>query len=207
MIHFLILCITFFLLGLKNGSYYGKKEKITMLTFGLLWILLMFYTGYFIDSKLIEFLVQIVITSALIQQFFIFHKNEGHRIHWTEYTLGLFIRLGFVMSGADIIMLVMTSWFTDTIFKMPINYYVGRNLIEKVDGTDDNSGKSVGTFTPKWLRKIFPFLKEFYAVPRTFSNGFNKLYVGLVCVFIWLVLYYDYNIRFGIENIIDYLTK
>lgn len=183
-----ILFAVFFLMGAKNGFFYYRQLSLNFLMIITLLVVMCLYTIAF--NVAWTFLP---IALVLIWQVIIFQTGDSKQIHLSEYFVGFFVRLPFFFV-TDIFMVMASVLLCDTLFKIPINISVGRNLIERVDGTDDNSGKSVGTY----------FLGKFYKVPRLFSNGYTKLYVGAAVFNAWVIAYY-YGLRFNINHIYNYL--
>lgn len=83
-----------------------------------------------------------------------------------------------VICGADILMMVLSTYLTEVSFKLGINLEIGRKAIEKIDGTNDPTGKTVDFWL--WGKQ--------YHVPRI-SNGYTQLYLGIAGTLLWLVLY------------------
>jgi hypothetical protein len=83
-----------------------------------------------------------------------------------------------ILLGADLLMYPLTGMLVNILaFKGPINYYIGRDWIEAKDGTDDESGKTLGFPTP-W---------GFFKRPRV-SNGWMAVGLGVVLLLAWLLL-------------------
>lgn len=182
MIDFIFLQIVFFLAGAKNGSYYARKTEHNMW-----WILSIFIvTGFYVLYNDKIWLI-LPILGALLWQVMVFEKNIGKQIHLSDRVLSFTIRGSMVLCGANLIMMVLSSFLTMVAFKMPINLYIGRKPIEAVDGTDDPTGKTVD---------IWIFGKQ-YHIPRL-SNGYHQLALGIAGTIVWLVLEY-YGIALKIK--------
>jgi len=125
-----------------------------------------------------------ICTLFLYWQLHIFSHDLGKQIHLSEYFVGFSIRLLLILCGADILMLILSTYWVETMFKAPINLFIGRKAIEKIDSTDDVTGKTVN----------FYLLGKEYKVPRV-SNGYTKLYLGIIGLLIWGILY-QLNITF-----------
>jgi len=182
MIDFIFLQIIFFLAGAKNGSYYAQKAEHNMW-----WILSIFIlAGFYILSHDIIWLIFPLLT-VLFWQVIVFEKNLGKQIHLSDRALSMTLRGIMVFCGANLIMMVLSSFLTMVAFKMPINLYIGRKPIEVVDGTDNPTGKTVD---------IWIFGKQ-YHIPRV-SNGYVQLALGVLGTIIWVVLEY-YGITLKIK--------
>lgn len=185
-----ILFTVFFLLGAKNGFFYSRQLWLNFIIIITLLVVMSLYTiAYNVAWTFLP------IALVLVWQLIIFQSGDSKQIHLSEYFVGFFIRLPFFFV-TDIFMVMASVLLCDTLFKIPINISVGRNLIERTDGTDDDSGRYVGTW----------FLGRFYKVPRLFSNGYTKLYVGLAIFTTWVIAYY-FGLRFNIDTIYTYLES
>ena len=185
-----ILFAVFFLLGAKNGFFYSRQLSLNFIIIITLLVVMSLYTiAYNVAWTFLP------IALVLVWQVIIFQTGDSKQIHLSEYFVGFFIRLPFFFV-TDIFMVMASVLLCDTLFKLHINISVGRNFIERVDGTDDDSGKSVGTW----------FLGRFYKVPRLFSNGYTKLYVGVAIFTAWAIAYY-FGLRFNIDTIYSYLES
>ena len=78
----------------------------------------------------------------------------------------------------DLYLMILSTYWIETVFKAPINLFIGRKVIERIDGTDDPTGKTVN----------FYLLGKEYKVPRV-SNGYTKLYLGIIGLLVWAILY------------------
>lgn len=169
-----ILLGVFLISGAKNGFFYSRSLNLNFTMIMTLLVIMSLYTlAYRVEWTFLPIAV------VLLWQTVVFQTGDSKQIHLSEYFLGFVLRIPFFFV-TDIFMILSTILLCDTLFKIPINISVGRDFIERVDGTDDDLGKSVGTY----------FLGRFYKVPRLFSNGYTKLYAGLAIFFAWVVAYY-----------------
>jgi hypothetical protein len=183
-----ILLGIFLISGAKNGFFYSRNNNLNFAMIMTLLVIMSLYTiAYSVEWTFLP------IAALLLWQTVVFQTNDGKQIHLSEYFVGFALRLPFFFV-TDIFMILSTILLCDTLFKMPINISVGRNLIERFDGTDDPKGKYVGTY----------FLGRFYKVPRLFSNGYTKLYVGVAIFTAWVIAY-NLGLRFNINHISNYL--
>jgi hypothetical protein len=169
----LILSVLFALCGAKNVSYYVRNYSLNFLIIALLMVLC-FIIAYWYNVGYMAYIVAIF----LYWQLHIFSHDLGKQIHLSEYFVSFSIRALLVLCGADILMLILSTYWIETVFKAPINLFIGRKIIEKIDSTDDPTGKTVN----------FYLLGKEYKVPRI-SNGYTKLYLGIIGLLIWGVLY------------------
>lgn len=185
-----ILLSVFLISGAKNGFFYSRNNNLNFAMIMTLLVIMSLYTiAYNVNWTFLP------IAAVLLWQTVVFSTGDGKQIHLSEYYLGFVLRIPFFFV-TDIFMILSTILLCDTLFKMPINISVGRDLIERFDGTDDPKGKYVGTY----------FLGRFYKVPRLFSNGYTKLYVGVAIFITWVIAYY-FGLRFNIDTIYSYLES
>lgn len=173
MTHLIFVHLLFLIAGAKNGSYYAGRSYDNLNYLLLLWILLGGYVLYYDQTWLV-----IPIAGVMWWQGLIFTRGLNKQIHTGEYVLGAVMRGSMWICGTDIWMLILTSYSTDTLFKAPINLYIGRKWVERVDGTDDPSGRTVN---------FYLFGREF-KVPRI-ANGHIRLMLGIIGILAWLLLY------------------
>jgi hypothetical protein len=169
----IILSVLFIGTGAKNGSYYARKYWINFLIIVLLMIMC-FMLAYFYAVPYMAY----ICTLFLYWQLHIFSHDLGKQIHLSEYFVGFSIRLLLFLIGMDLYLMLLSTYWIETVFKAPINLFIGRKAIERIDGTNDDTGKTVDF----WL-----FGKQ-YNVPRV-SNGYTKLYLGIIGLLIWAILY------------------
>ena len=125
---FLLLGI-FIVSGSKNAFYYSRNYNANFLMILTLLVVISLYTiRYNIEWTFIP------IAIVFLWQTVIFQSNDDKQIHLSEYFVSFFLRVPFFFV-TDIYMILSTILLCDTLFKMPINISVGRNLIEKSDGT------------------------------------------------------------------------
>lgn len=172
MIHLIVLLGLYALAGAKNGSYYARKEEQNMM-----WVLGIFILWGFYVLSADKIWLMFPMVLLLLWQVIIYVQNDGRGIHLSDRAFDVVVRGGMILCGADILMLVLTSWATVTVFKIPINLYIGRNWIEKVDGTDNPDGRTVDL----WI-----FGRQWH-VPRV-SDGRVTLMLGVVGVLVWFIL-------------------
>lgn len=152
--------------GAKNGAYYANRTNERN------GYMLMMLAG----SILYYPTASVVMLVLLIVQYMVFETNRSKWIHSTEYLVSWTIYWSAILNGADLLGVISSVLLLEVIFKMPINIYIGRRAIERVDGTNDPTGKTVDF----WL-----FGKQ-YHVPRI-SNGYITLALGIVTFGLWLV--------------------
>lgn len=185
MIHLAFLLLFKVIEGAKNGAYYDNNRLERNIY--MIWLLLITiaYAISFINPLwLIPFAL------ILVWQYFIFEKDWGKQIHLSENVLSTYMRVIMVLSNASIPMMVLTTTLQMVCFKFPINAYIGRNLLEKVDSTNDVTGKTYNV----WIGKY-----EFH-IPRI-SNGYTQLYLGIIGFLVWLVLV-KFNLDFNLSILI-----
>lgn len=173
MIHLIVLLGLYFLAGAKNGSYYAKRDNHNMM-----WVLGIFILWGFYVLSMDRIWLIFPVVGVLLWQVQVYVQNNGQGVHLSDRALDLVIRGGMILCGADILMLVLTSFATVTLFKIPINLYIGRNWIEAVDGTNDDTGRTVD---------IWIFGKQ-YHIPRLLPNGWHQLLVGGIGILVWFIL-------------------
>lgn len=172
MIHLIVLLGLYFLAGAKNGSYYAKRDGDNMT-----WVLGIFiFWGFYVLSAGKVWLI-FPMCLVLLWQTMIYVQNNGQGVHLSDRVLDIVVRGGMILCGADIFMLVLTSFATVTAFKIPINLYIGRNWIEAVDGTDNPNGRTVD---------IWIFGRQWH-IPRV-SNGWVTLGLGVIGILVWFIL-------------------
>lgn len=169
-----ILLAIFLFSGAKNGFFYSRNNN---LNFAMIMTILVTMSLYTLAYDVAWTFLPIAL--VMLWQTVIFQSGDSKQIHLSEYFVGFALRIPFFFV-TDILMIISTIWLCDTLFKIPINIAVGRDWIERVDGTDDPEGKYVGTY----------FLGRFYKVPRLLSNGYTKLYVGLGVFIAWVIAYH-----------------
>jgi len=186
MLHLIFLLIFKIIEGSKNGAYYDKNTVERNVYMMWLLLLTIAYTIAFTNPL---FLIPFVL--VMVWQYYIFENHLGKQIHLSENVLSTYTRVIMVFSGASIPMMVLTTTLQMVAFKVPINYYIGRNLIEKVDGTNDDSGKTYNV----WIGKY-----EIH-VPRI-SNGYTQLYLGILGLLAWGILKH-YGLDFTLDTILE----
>jgi len=169
----LILSVLFAFCGAKNGSYYAKNYSLNFFIIALIMVLC-FILAYWYSVPYMAYIIAIF----LYWQLHIFAHDLGKDIHLSEYFVSFSIRGLLFLAGMDLYLMILSTYWIETVFKAPINLFIGRKVIERIDGTNDNTGKTVDF----WL-----FGKQ-YHVPRV-SNGYTKLYLGIIGLLLWGVLY------------------
>lgn len=184
MIHLITLLLIYFLAGAKNGSYYAKRDGDNMT-----WVLGIFILwGFYVLSMDRVWLI-FPMVGVLLWQVQIYVQNNGQGVHLSDRVFDVVVRGGMILCGADIFMLVLSSWATVTVFKIPINLYIGRKAIEAVDGTDNPDGTSVDI----WI------LGRQFHLPRV-SNGWVTLGLGVIGILTTIMLW-QLGISFRLEDI------
>ena len=184
MIHLAFLLLFKVIEGAKNGAYYDNNRLERNIY--MIWLLLITiaYTISFTNPLwLIPFAL------IVVWQYFIFEKDWGKQIHLSENVLSSYMRVIMVISNASIPMMVLTTTLQMVCFKFPINAYIGRDLLEKVDGTNDPSGKTYNVWVDEYELHI----------PRI-ANGYTQLYLGILGLVAWLVLSY-YGVDFNLSTL------
>lgn len=190
MIHLTFILLFKLIEGAKNGAFYDNNRLERNIY--MIWLLLITiaYAISFINPLwLIPFVL------ILVWQYIIFEKDWGKQIHLSENVLSSYMRVIMVLANASIPMMILTTTLQMVCFKLPINAYIGRNLLEKVDGTNDVTGKTYNI----WIGKY-----EFH-VPRI-SNGYIQLYLGIAGLLAWFVLL-QLGYTFSIVDIYAYLES
>lgn len=180
MIHLLFYALNRFLSGAKNGAFYaGKHEKRNIFTI-LLSQSSVFY-GFIviphIEYTFNNYLVWLSIIPSLVYIHMHFYGMNKYLHLWESLGAVTFMGYGLLL-GADIFLYPLSGMLVNIIcFKGPINYYIGRKWVERIDGTDDPTGKTLGFPTP-W---------GFFKRPRI-SNGYTQLILGIILMAIWFII-------------------
>lgn len=187
MIHLLFYALTRFFSGAKNGAYYAGKHTQHDI-WSLLLILTTYLYPYFVTHD-IRLLLAIIPAFAFTGMWLYGMKQYLHL--WESATTIIYMAYGILL-GADLLLYPLAGMLVNILcFKAPINLYIGRALVERIDGTDDSSGKTLGFPTP-WGT---------FRRPRI-SNGYVSLALGVVLLLIWLYWYKNYSI--DLQDIITY---
>ena len=187
MIHLTFILLFKLIEGAKNGAYYANNRlECVIYQIWLLCITLVYNIAF--QQPVMVF----VILPIMIWQYIVFEYNLGKQIHSSEQFLDIALRVFMFFAGADLFMLILTTYLQNVFFKAPINIYIGRDIIEKTDGTNDNTGKSYDI----WL-----FGKQIH-IPRI-SNGYIQLYLGIAGLLAWFVLL-QLGYSFNISNVYAY---
>ena len=173
LLNLLFLIAVFTVAGFKNGFYYSRKMDKNLMAILTIFILCGFYILTF-DKIWLLFLI----LPPLVWQAIVFDRGINKDIHLSEYFVSFSIRAMMIICGSDILMMVLSTFLIETAFKLGINLEIGRRWIEKTDGTNDPTGKTVDFWL--WGKQ--------YHVPRV-SNGYTKLYLGIAGTLLWLALY------------------
>ena len=131
MIHLITLLMIYALAGAKNGSYYARRDTDNMMRVLGIFILWGFYVLSMDKAWLI-----FPVVGVLLWQVMIYVQNNGQGVHLSDRIFDIVVRGGMILCGADILMLVLTSFATVTVFKIPINLYIKKPAINKIDSTD-----------------------------------------------------------------------
>jgi hypothetical protein len=190
MIHLTFLLLSKLIAGGKNGAYYANNRIERNIY--MIWLICAFIPYSITFTEPIYILPFMAI---IIWQYWIFENNISKQIHLSENVLSGYTRFIMILSGASIPMMILTTGLQMVAFKMPINAYIGRDLIEKIDGTNDDTGKTYNV----WIGKY-----EFH-IPRI-SNGFAQLYSGIIGFGIWLILI-ELGLDFTLADILSYLES
>lgn len=190
MIHLTFLLLSKLIAGGKNGAYYANNRIERNIY--MIWLLCAFIPYALAFTNPIYILPMFLI---LAWQYWIFENNKGKQIHLSENVLSGYTRLVMLLGGASIPMMVLTTGLQMVAFKMPINVYIGRNLLERVDGTNNATGKTYNV----WIGK-----HEFH-IPRI-SNGYTQLYLGIIGLGVWLILL-ELGLDFTLFDIIKNYSK
>lgn len=174
MIHLFFYALTRFLSGSKNGAYYaGKTVKHD--AWSILLVLSTFIYPYFVTH---DWRLLVVVVPALGFCFMWLWGMKEYLHLWESVTASIFMGYGLLL-GADVLLYPLSGMLVNIVcFKAPINLYIGRSFIEKVDGTDDVSGKTLGFPTP-WGT---------FRRPRI-SNGYVSLLLGAALLGVWVALH------------------
>lgn len=179
MIYLALFLICKLIAGAKNGSYYARKMTANATYLILYAVFVALVSILFLDVKYWAYISAsyFVLSVLVIWQYVIFNTHQSKQIHLSESLLSLTTRLIFIFCGMDILLMILTSWLQDTFFKAPINLYIGRKIIEPIDGTNDPSGKTYDIWLGNYQINI----------PRI-SNGYIAFYLGCFGLGIWLLL-------------------
>ena len=174
MIHLLFYTLNRFFSGAKNGAWYAGKEDMHNI-----WTLCMILCTVIYPFFVAEHWWQVGLVVMPVMVFIgMWEMGMERYLHLWE-SVGATVFMGYgILLGADLLMYPLTGMLVNILaFKGPINYYIGRDWIEANDGTDDESGKTLGFPTP-W---------GFFKRPRV-SNGWVAVGLGMVLILAWLLL-------------------
>lgn len=192
MIHLLFYALNRFISGAKNGAFYAGKTKQHDI-----WSLLLIISPYVYAWAVLGnagWKYQLAIVPSLLFAAMWLRGMKKYLHLWESVTATVYMAYGLLI-GADVFLYPLAGMLVNIVcFKGPINYYIGRSWIERIDGTDDSSGKTLGFPTP-W--------GTFYR-PRI-ANGYISLIIGFVFIVIWTIIY---KIKlFDIQEVIKILSN
>lgn len=162
--------------GFKNASYYGRSQgyQISFGTISLVGLILSILYAVIKAPNIITLLCLTAVVIVLLLEHRAFRKGIATQIHLLELLFTSLFSLALLLSCQNIWTILVASWVGNSLFNMPINFVSSGKVIEKIDFTDDPTGKTFGLHIGKW--KI--------GVPRI-SNGYVSLGVSIALTIIW----------------------
>ena len=175
--------------GFDNASFYSDKRVLATF-FSLLHVATILTWSFFHPVAWVKMAVLIVVGSV-VWSWFTFVKHKGDWIHLTESMVTASFTLIAVLAGGNLIELGLALSPGLVIFNMPINWVDTRELVQKVDRTDDPTGKTYS----------IPILG--IKVPRI-ANGYTKLYMALGSLVLYWVNAYFLHLHIELSMFLSY---
>jgi hypothetical protein len=187
-----------FLTGTTNAMYYNKNENAYKTLIITVFTVLGFYTLYHTINNL-PMINSLLLTGWLfLTHYFnlnkdkIFKNDKSDKIHLNEYLVNGSFVIGMSLFGmVDMLTYIFAMHLGGVVFNLFVNKVHSGTYLEKIDYTDDPTGKTVGVYIGRIHLKI----------PRI-SNSYFQLYLGLFMTTIWIVNQFT----FGYKVIFDITT-
>ena len=175
--------------GFDNASFYSDKRVLATF-FSILHVLLIGYWSFNHPVQWVHF-AGMITCGSVVWCWFTFVEKKGDWIHLTESMITASFTLIAILADGNLVDLTLALYPAMVIFNAPINFIDTGELVQKVDRTDDPTGKTFG----------IPILG--IKIPRI-ANGYFKLHLAYWSVVLYLVNKWAFHVHIEISMFKSY---